>query len=44
MSKVSAKQRYFQLMEWLPTCTTKKSKGVKQKESRLEYYQKVNAR
>tara|TARA_E500000178_G_scaffold316769_1_gene336810 strand:- start:5 stop:139 length:135 start_codon:yes stop_codon:yes gene_type:complete len=41
MSKQSAKQRYTQLMNWLPTfkkSTPKTNKPVKQ--SRLEYYAK----
>ena len=43
MSKTSARQRYIQLMEWLPTFKKSKSTSPKQsskakKESRLNYY------
>lgn len=41
MSKTSAKKRYIQLMDWLPTfkkSTPKTNKPIKQ--SRLEYYKK----
>lgn len=44
MSKISAKQRYSQLMDWLPTFNKMHNKVAKQKESRLEYYNKKNAR
>ena len=39
MSKSSAKQRMTQLMEWLPTLSSKRKKRVKQggKQSRMEY-------
>jgi hypothetical protein len=41
MSKQSAKQRYEQLMDWLPTFRRNTPKTNKiEKESRLTYYQK----
>lgn len=47
MSRHSAKQNYTQLMEWLETVKRPK-KSTKpssfQKESRLEYYDRKNAR
>lgn len=44
MSKISAKQRYSQLMDWLPTFNRKQNKVTKQRESRIDYYKKKNAR
>lgn len=39
MSKVSSKQRYVQLMEWLPTFRRNTPKTNKpKKQSRLDYY------
>jgi len=41
MSKQSAKQRYTQLMDWLPTFKKSTPKTNKlQKESRMSYYAK----
>ena len=41
MSKISAKQRYLQLKDWLPTFVKSTPKTNKpKKESRLTYYQK----
>ena len=44
MSKQSAKQRYTQLMDWLPTFkrSTPNTNKVK-KESRMNYYKKKGA-
>ena len=44
MSKISPKQRYLQLMDWLPTFkkSTPKTNKVK-KTSRLDYYAKKGA-
>ena len=41
MSKISSRQRYLQLMDWLPTFkkNTPKTNQLK-KESRLTYYSK----
>ena len=39
MSKISNKQRYMQLMEWLPTLKTQRGKRKKQQQSRLGYYE-----
>lgn len=44
MSKISAKQRYEQLTEWLEVRKQRQVKtGKIKRESRLEYYQKRNA-
>jgi hypothetical protein len=41
MSKISPKQRYLQLKDWLPTFVKSTPKTNKpQKESRLTYYNK----
>ena len=41
MSKISAKQRYLQLKDWLPTFVKSTPKTNKpKKESRLTYYSK----
>ena len=41
MSKISPKQRYLQLMDWLPTFKKSTPKTNKpKKESRLTYYSK----
>jgi len=44
MSKQSAKQRYTQLIDWLPTFkkSTPKTNKVK-KQSRMDYYKKQGA-
>jgi hypothetical protein len=39
MGKISSKQRYMQLMEWLPTLKTQRGKHVKQQQSRMDYMQ-----
>ena len=39
MSKTSAKNRYTQLMEWLPTLKTKRKKRTKRGNSRMGYMQ-----
>jgi hypothetical protein len=44
MSKISPKQRYLQLMDWLPTFKKSTPKTNKQpKQSRLDYYAKKGA-
>lgn len=44
MSKTSAKQRYIQLMDWLPTFRKNTPKVNKpQSQSRLNYYAKKGA-
>lgn len=49
MSKNSAKQRYIQLLEWLPTLKSYRSKYMKKddprkggKFSKIDHYNKVN--
>lgn len=37
MSKTSAKNRYMQLMEWLPTLKTYGKKRKKRAQTRMEY-------
>ena len=39
MSKNSAKQRMTQLMEWLPTLSSKRKRRSKQGNSRMDYMQ-----
>ena len=39
MSKTSAKNRYTQLMEWLPTVKTQRKKRTKRGNSRMGYMQ-----
>jgi len=39
MSKTSNKNRYTQLMEWLPTLSKQRKKRVKRGQSRMEYMQ-----
>jgi hypothetical protein len=44
MSKISPKQRYLQLKDWLPTFVKSTPKTNKPKqESRLDYYSKKGA-
>jgi len=44
MSKISPKQRYIQLMDWLPTFKNNTPKTNKpKKQSRLDYYSKKGA-
>ena len=43
MSKNSAKQRMTQLMEWLPTLSSKRNKPVKAKVTQQPNYSKANA-
>jgi len=41
MSKISSKQRYLQLKDWLPTFVKSTPKSSKPKrESKLEYYKR----
>lgn len=40
MSKTSAKNRYTQLMEWLPTLKQQRKKRSKRGVSRMDYYEK----
>jgi hypothetical protein len=44
MSKMSPKQRYTQLREWLSTRNTTSSKGTKTKFSKADYYKKTRER
>ena len=52
MSKISAKSRYTQLMEWLPTQKSYRDKHMKKddpkkgnrKFSKTDHYKKVNSR
>lgn len=44
MSKNSHKQRYAQLMEWLPTLGRQRGKRKKQQQSRLGYYEQKQTR
>jgi len=44
MSKTSNKQRYAQLMEWMPTLSKQRDKRVKQQQSRMEYYEQQHNR
>lgn len=39
MSKTSAKNRYTQLMEWLPTLNRQRKKRSKRSNSRMDYYE-----
>lgn len=39
MSKTSPKQRYTQLMEWLPTAFKTRAKRKQRKQSRMDYMQ-----
>jgi hypothetical protein len=43
MSKNSHKSRYEQLMQWLPTLSSKRNKPVKAKVTQQPNYSKANA-
>lgn len=44
MSKTSNRNRYTQLMEWLPTLSKQRKKRVKRGQSRMEYNSKQSNR
>ena len=44
MSKTSAKNRYTQLMEWLPTAFKTRAKRRQRKQSRMDYNSKQSNR
>lgn len=44
MSKMSPKQRYTQLKEWLSTRNTTSPKGTKTKFSKADHYKKTRER